>query len=87
MKLKKFKDQEEIINDLLYGKKIISGYEFEEIDFEVEEVTFTVEMTDPEYGWYDIETEHFEFDDLKENHNEIYKCLVKKIKKCLATQK
>ena len=34
MKLKKFKDQEEIINDLLSGKKIIKGYEFEEIDFE-----------------------------------------------------
>jgi hypothetical protein len=86
MKLKKFKDQEEIINDLLSGKKIIKGYEFEEIDFEAKDVVFTVEMIDPEYGWYDLEQRYFGFKDLKENHNEIYKRLVKKIKKCLATQ-
>jgi hypothetical protein len=86
MKLKKFKDQEEIINDLLSGKKIINGYEFEEIDFEAEDVVFVKEMINPEYGWYDRVIVYIVFDHLKKDHNKIYKRLVKKIKKCLATQ-
>ena len=64
--LKEFTNKEEIINDRLYNKEIIYSYSFEEIDFENELVTFTEERTDPEYGWYDVESHEIDFEELVE---------------------
>lgn len=64
--LKEYTGKEEIINDRLCNKKIIYNYSFEEIDFENELITFTEERTDPEYGWYDVESYEIDFDELVE---------------------
>jgi hypothetical protein len=64
MTLTDFISKEEIINEQLYDKEIISGIFFEEIDFENELFTYREEIKNSEYGWYDIETHEVDFDEL-----------------------
>ena len=64
MTLKDFISKEKTINEQLYDKEIISGIFFEEIDFENELFTYRIETKDSEYGWFDIETNEVDFDEL-----------------------
>jgi hypothetical protein len=79
MKLKEFKDKEELINKELSGINVYYDVEFDEIDFENELFTFTKTEKDPEYGWYDIESHEVDFDLLEEMYPEILKGLISKI--------
>jgi len=64
MTLKDFISKEKIINKQLYDKEIMSDIFFEEIDFENELFTYRVETKDSEYGWFDVETNEVDFDEL-----------------------
>jgi hypothetical protein len=64
MVLTDFIGKEKIINEQLYDKEVISGIFFEEIDFDFELFTYRVETKDSEYGWFDIETNEVDFDEL-----------------------
>ncbi len=79
MKLKEFKDKEELINRELSEINVYYDVEFNEIDFENELFTFTKTEKDPEYGWYDIEVHEVDFDLLEERYPEILKGLISKI--------
>jgi len=52
--------------DKLDMDEIIPGtdYSFSQIDFPEQEIVFTKEDTDPEYGWYDSERHTFDFFDV-----------------------
>jgi hypothetical protein len=64
MTLKDFISKEKIINEQLYDKEVISDIFFEEIDFENELFTYRVETKDSEYGWFDVEINEVDFDEL-----------------------
>jgi len=82
MKLKKFKDKEELINEDLYTKSFGEYFTFKEIDFDKKEVYFMEEIRDYDKGWIDFEYRTFTFKELKEyNKGELMKILIKKIKK------
>lgn len=82
MNLTEFSNKEKIINKKLFRKKIISDIFFEEINFENELFTYSEEIKDFEYGWYDVETHEVDFDELnKIEDGELMKGLIKKIKK------
>ena len=52
--------------DKLDMDEIIPGtdYSFSQIDLPEQEIVFTKEDTDPEYGWYDSERHTFDFFDV-----------------------
>ena len=81
MILTNFSNKEKIINEQLYDKEIISGIFFREIDFENELFTYSEEIKDFEYGWYDIETNEVDFDELsKIEDGKLIKKLLEMIK-------
>ena len=80
MKLKEFKEKEELINKELSGINVYYDVEFIEIDFENELFEFIKTEIDPEYGWYDQEIHEVDFDDLEEKYPEILEGLINKIK-------
>ena len=80
MKLKEFKDKEELINEILHQEDINKSFSFYEIDFDNEEVWFVEEVKDFEYGWLDFEDTCFGFKELEEyNKGKLMKKLIKKI--------
>jgi hypothetical protein len=80
MKLKEFKDKEELINETLHREDINDDFSFYEIDFNNEEVWFVEEVKDFEYGWLDFEDTCFSFKELEEyNKGELMETLIKKI--------
>jgi hypothetical protein len=82
MKLKEFKDKEDLINENLYREELDEDFSFCEICFDSEEVYLIEEVKDFEYGWLDFEDRMFTFKELKEyNKGELMKILIKKIKK------
>jgi len=82
MKLEKFKDKEELINDELYREDFNEYFSFSEIDFDEKEVYFIEEIRNYDKGWIDFEDRTFTFKELKEyNKGELMKILIKKIKK------
>ena len=82
MKLKKFKDKEELINEELYTESFGEYFTFKEIDFDEKEVYFMEEIRDYDKGWIDFEYRTFTFKELKEyNKGELMKILIKKIEK------
>jgi hypothetical protein len=84
MKLKEFKDKEELINEVLNQEEFNDNFSFYEIDFVNKEVWFVEKVEDSEYGWLDFEDTCFTFKELKEyNKGELMKILIKKIKKLI----
>jgi hypothetical protein len=82
MKLEKFKDKEELINEDLYTERFDEYFTFKEIDFDEKEVYFMEEVRDYEYGWLDFKDRTFTFKELEEyNEGQLIKILIKKIKK------
>ena len=82
MKLEKFKDKEELINEELCREELNEDFSFYEICFDSEEVYLIEEVKDFEYGWLDFEDRTFTFKELKEyNKGELMKILIKKIEK------
>ena len=82
MKLKKFKDKEELINEELYTENFGEYFTFKDIDFDEKEVYFMEEIRDYDKGWIDFEYRTFTFKELKEyNKGELMKILIKKLKK------
>jgi hypothetical protein len=81
MKLKEFKDKEELINEVLHREDINKDFSFYEIDFDNKEVCFVEKVEDFEYGWLDFEDRTFTFKELEEyNEGKLLKKLIKKIK-------
>jgi hypothetical protein len=81
MKLEKFKDKEELINDVLNREQLDEDFMFYEIDFEEEEVYLIEEVKDFDYGWLDFEDRTFTFKELEEyNEGKLMKILIDKIK-------
>jgi hypothetical protein len=84
MKLKEFKDKEELINEVLNQEEFNDNFSFYEIDFVNKEVWFVEKVEDSEYGWLDFEDTCFTFKELKEyNKGELMKILIKKIQKLI----
>jgi hypothetical protein len=82
MKLREFKDKEDLINEDLEREDLNEDFSFYEICFDSEEVYLIEEVKDFEYGWLDFEDRTFTFKELKEyNKGELMKILIKKIKK------
>ena len=65
MKLEKFKDKEELINEELCREELNEDFSFYEICFDSEEVYLIEEVKDFEYGWLDFEDRTFTFKELK----------------------
>lgn len=81
MKLKEFKDKEELINESLYREELNEDFMFYEIDFEFEEVYLIEEVKDFEYGLLDFEDRMFTFKELEEyNEGQLMKIIIDKIK-------
>ena len=81
MKLKEFKDKEELINESLYREELNEDFTFYEIDFEFEEVYLIEEVKDFEYGLLDFEDRMFTFKELEEyNEGQLMKIIIDKIK-------
>jgi hypothetical protein len=81
MKLREFKDKEELINETLEREDLNEDFSFYEICFEFEEVTLVEEVKDFEYGWLDFEDRTFTFKELEEyNEGKLMKILIDKIK-------
>ena len=81
MKLREFKDKEELINETLEREDLNEDFSFYEICFESEEVTLVEEVKDFEYGWLDFEDRTFTFKELEEyNEGKLMKILIDKIK-------
>jgi len=81
MKLKEFKDKEELINESLDQEQLDEDFMFYEIDFDFEEVYLVEEVKDFEYGWLDFEDRKFTFKELEEyNEGKLMKILINKIK-------
>lgn len=81
MKLKEFKDKEELINDVLNREQLDEDFMFYEIDFDFEEVYLIEEVKDFDYGWLDFEDRTFTFKELEEhNEGKLMKILIDKIK-------
>ncbi len=84
MKLKEFKDKEELINEVLDQEEFNENFSFYEIDFTNKEVWFVEKVEDSEYGRLDFEDTCFTFKELKEyNKGELMKILIKKIQKLI----
>ena len=82
MKLKEFKDKEELINEVLHREDINNDFSFYEIDFDSEEVYFVEKVEDFEYCLLDFEDRTFTFKELEEyNKGKLLKKLIKKIEK------
>jgi len=80
MKLKKFKDKEELINENLCREELDEDFSFYEICFDSEEVYLIEEVKDFEYGWLDFEDRTFTFKELEEyNEGQLMKILIDKI--------
>jgi hypothetical protein len=80
MKLKKFKDKEELINEDLCREELDEDFSFYEICFDSEEVYLIEEVKDFEYGWLDFEDRTFTFKELEEyNEGQLMKILIDKI--------
>ena len=81
MKLREFKDKEDLINEDLCREELDEDFSFYEICFESEEVTLVEEVKDVEYGWLDFEDRTFTFKELEEyNEGQLMKILIDKIK-------
>ena len=81
MKLREFKDKEELINDVLDQEQLDEDFTFYEICFEFEEVYLVEEVKDFEYNWIDFEDRKFTFKELEEyNEGQLMKILIDKIK-------
>ena len=81
MKLREFKDKEELINETLEREDLNEDFSFYEICFDSEEVTLVEEVKDFEYGWLDFEDRTFTFKELEEyNEGKLMKILIDKIK-------
>ena len=81
MKLKEFKDKEELINETLKREELNEDFTFYEIDFDFEEVYLIEEVKDFDYGWLDFEDRTFTFKELEEyNEGKLMKILIDKIK-------
>jgi len=81
MKLEKYKDKEELINDELYQEQLDEDFMFYEIDFDFEEVYLVEEVKDFDYGTLDFEDRKFTFKELEEyNEGKLMKILINKIK-------
>jgi len=81
MKLKEFKDKEELINDVLDQEQLDEDFTFYEICFDFEEVYLVEEVKDFDYGRLDFEDRKFTFKELEEyNEGKLMKILIDKIK-------
>ena len=77
MKLKEFKEKEELINDVLHQEQLDEDFSFYEICFDFEEVYLVEEVKDFEYGWLDFEDRKFTFKELEEyNEGKLMKILI-----------
>ena len=80
MKLEKFKDKEELINEHLYREELDEDFTFYEIYFDIEEIYVIEEVKDFEYGWVDFEDRTFTFKELEEyNGGKLMNILIDKI--------
>jgi hypothetical protein len=80
MKLREFKDKEELINETLEREDLNEDFSFYEICFDSEEVYLIEEVKDFEYGWLDFEDRTFTFKELEEyNEGQLMKILIDKI--------
>ena len=80
MKLKEFKDKEDLINEDLCREELDEDFSFYEICFDFEEVYLIEEVKDFEYGWLDFEDRTFTFKELEEyNEGQLMKILIDKI--------
>ena len=80
MKLREFKDKEDLINDELYQEQLDEDFMFYEIDFYFEEVYLVEEVKDFDYGRLDFEDRKFTFKELEEyNEGQLMKILIDKI--------
>ena len=80
MKLKNFKDKEDLINEILEREELNENFIFYEICFDSEKVYLIEEVKDFEYGWLDFEDRTFSFKELEEyNEGQLMKILIDKI--------
>jgi len=80
MKLREFKDKEELINETLEREDLNEDFSFYEICFDFEEVYLVEEVKDFEYGCLDFEDRTFTFKELEEyNEGQLMKILIDKI--------
>ena len=80
MKLKEFKDKEDLINENLCREELDEDFSFYEICFDSEEVYLIEEVKDFEYGWLDFEDRTFTFKELEGyNEGQLMKILIDKI--------
>jgi hypothetical protein len=80
MKLREFKDKEDLINEDLEREDLNEDFSFYEICFDSEEVYLIEEVKDFEYGWLDFEDRTFTFKELEEyNEGQLMKILIDKI--------
>ena len=80
MKLKEFKDKEDLINEDLCREELDEDFSFYEICFDSEEVYLIKEEKEFGYGWLDFEDRMFTFKELEEyNEGQLMKILIDKI--------